>query len=94
MQGSARLFQEAGQPLRGAPTVRTVPTSDYRGVGKFYSMFNLGLQERLLSYVMHPLKANMMYRCHFTREGPIVGGENLEAATLEGAIEEARAMRI
>jgi hypothetical protein len=41
---------------------------------------------------MHPLKANMMYRCHFTREGPIVGGENLEAATLEGAIEEARAM--
>ncbi len=33
-----------------------------------------------------------MYRCHFTRNGPIVGGADLMAATLEDAIEEARAM--
>jgi hypothetical protein len=33
-----------------------------------------------------------MYRCHFTRNGPIVGGVDLMAATLEAAIEEARAI--
>jgi hypothetical protein len=33
-----------------------------------------------------------MYRCHFTRNGPIVGGVDLVAATLDAAIEEARAI--
>jgi hypothetical protein len=40
------------------------------------------------------LKANVMYRCHFTRNGPIAGGEDLKPTTLEGAIEEARALLI
>ncbi len=42
----------------------------------------------MLTCATHPSKANVMYRCHFTRKGPIVGGNDLTAATLEAAIEE------